>query len=413
MRILIVEPYASGHHASYLRWLAQAADARQWSSVVATTHAALLHPSLSTLTSDFHHVRMHVMADLPVEDVRAVRADRLLRREFLYWRAFKRVTADVRRKMRIDAVVLPYLDYFFYALAIMGSPFGDLPWCAISMRLDVRQDLAPPGGAKPGEAGDGLPMSWKWRLAKRVLKGRALRMLFVINPSVQDVPPSWLSAGSRSKLRYLADPAEFEPAGTRAESRSALGILEGQVAILVIGSIEERKGLDSLLNMLRQESGLDRCVVILAGKQSPNIREQVRAAPCAELASQKRLIVIDRFLTDSERNLVLTAADVVWLGYRNHVYMSGVIVLAGRAGLPVLGTPEGEIGRLIARYGLGFAARLDQPTEIASALRAMLDVRTRTDMGLRAQAAFAGHTAEQFGVEVLGVFENLQERTST
>jgi glycosyltransferase involved in cell wall biosynthesis len=234
-------------------------------------------------------------------------------------------------------------------------------------------------------------------------------MLFVINPSVEELPPTWLSAASRSKVRYLADPAEYEPAGTRAESRSALGILEGQVAILVIGAIEERKGLDSLLNSLAKGDDLHQWAVILAGKQSPVIREQARAGRWAELKSQKRLIVIDRFLTDAERNLVVTAADVVWLGYRNHVYMSGVIVLAGRAGLPILGTPEGEIGRLIAKYGLGLAARLDRPAEIAAALRAMLEARTRTAMGLRAQTAFARHTVQNFGAEVLGAFETLRK----
>jgi glycosyltransferase involved in cell wall biosynthesis len=398
MRILIVEPYASGHHASYLRWLAQAADARGWSVVVATTRAALSHPSLANLEADFQHIRIHVMADLPVDDVRAVRADQLLRREFIYWKAFKRTTADVHREMPIDGVVLPYVDYFFYPLAIIGSPFGDLPWCGISMRLDVRSAAVPPDAA-------GLPISMKWRLARRILNGRALRMLFVINPSVEDVPPDWFSAASRSKLRYLADPAEYEPAGTRAESRAALGILDDRVAILVVGSIEERKGLDSLLNCLAQQNGLEQWVVILAGKQSPAIREQIGGEPCAKLLSQKRLIVLDRFLTDSERNLVLTAADLVWVGYRNHVYMSGVIVLAGRAGLAVLGTPEGEIGRLIAKHSVGLTARLDRPTEIASALRAMLDVRTRTGMGQRARDAFAEHTVENFGAEIMAAFE--------
>ena len=407
MRILILEPYASGHHASYVRWLAQAADARGWSVIVATTHASVSHPSLATLEANFRHVRFHVMADLPVGDVRAVRADRLLRREVVYWRAFKRVTADVRRNISIDAVVLPYIDYCFYALAIMGSPFGNLPWCAISMRLDVQQSAAAPHIATPDGAGDRLPISCKWRLAKRILKARALRTLFVINPSVEDVPPTWFAASSRSKLRYLADPAEYEPAGTRAESRAALGVLEDQVAILVVGSIEERKGLDSLLNTLAQQNGLGQWVVILAGKQSPVIRQQLRAAPCAELLAQKRLICIDRFLTDSERDLVLTAADAVWVGYRNHIYMSGVIVLAGRAGLPVLGTAEGEIGRLIAKHGLGLTARPDRPPEIAAALRAMLDVRTRTGMGQRARAAFAGHTVENFAAEVLAAFASL------
>jgi glycosyltransferase involved in cell wall biosynthesis len=397
MRVLILEPHASGHHASYLRWLVQAAAAKRWSVVIASTRSALSHPSLATLASDFGDVRTHLIADFPVDDGRVVRAHRLLRREFVYWKAFNRAAAVVRGNVPIDAVILPYVDYCFYALAILGSPFGELPWCAISMRLQVAQDAA---NGRP-------PMSMKWRLAKRILASPTLKMLFVINPSVEHVPPNWFSSAIRSKLRYLPDPADAI-AGTRAESRAALGIADEQVAILVFGSIDERKGIDSLLTSLAPQNDLDSYVVILAGRQSANVRDQVQAAACAELLSRKRLIVIDRFLTSFEQNRVFAAADVVWVGYRNHVYMSGVMVLAGNAGVPVLGTPEGEIGRLIAKYDLGITARLDRPAEITSALRALLDAHKRAEMGEKAQSAFASHTVENFGAKVTAAFDSLQ-----
>jgi glycosyltransferase involved in cell wall biosynthesis len=398
MRVLILEPHASGHHASYLRWLVQAAAAKRWSVVIASTRSALSHPSLATLASDFGDVRTHLIADFPVDDGRVVRAHRLLRREFVYWKAFNRAAAVVRGNVPIDAVILPYVDYCFYALAILGSPFGESPWCAISMRLQVAQDAA-----------NGRPrMSVKWRLAKRILASPALKKLFVINPSVENVPANWFSPAMRSKLRYLPDPAEYDFTGSRGESRAALGISNGQVAILVFGSIDERKGIDSLLNGLALQNDLDSYVVILAGRQSVNVRDQVQAAACAELLSQKRLIVINRFLTTSEQNRVFAAADVVWVGYRNHVYMSGVMVLAGKAGVPVLGSPEGEIGRLIAKYDLGYTARLDRPAEITSALRALLDAHKRAEMGEKAQSAFASHTMENFGAEVTAAFDSLQ-----
>jgi len=125
--------------------------------------------------------------------------------------------------------------------------------------------------------------------------------------------------------------------------------------------------------------------------------------------SSKRLIVIDRFLTDADRNMLFTAADIAWLGYRNHIHMSGVLVLAGMAGIPILGTPEGEIGRLIAQFDLGIPARIDHPVEVAMGLRAMLDSRQRHEMGQRARAAFASHTVENFGAEVVAAFQVLQD----
>jgi glycosyltransferase involved in cell wall biosynthesis len=81
--------------------------------------------------------------------------------------------------------------------------------------------------------------------------------------------------------------------------------------------------------------------------------------------------------------------------------MSGVLVLAGSAGMPVLGTRHGEIGRLIAKHGLGWIVSIDRPAELTAALLEMRDARTRTEMGQRARTAFAGHTAENFAAEIL------------
>ena len=398
MRVVILDPYASGHHASYLRWLVQAARREHWSVVVATSKTALTHPLLNTIAADLGDVSTHLVEAGPGMGSSDGRSSKLLFREFAYWRTFKRVVLEVREKTAVDGVILPYVDYCFYALAICGSPFQELPWCGICMRLGVA-----PGAA---DARSLLPL--KWRLARRILGAPTLSALFVINPSVQDVPPSWLSTTRLSKLRYLPDPAEFESTTDRTGSRAALGILDGDVGILVFGSIDERKGIDALLNSISSEKGLGNYVVILAGKQSGIVQSQLRTAPYSELLSARRLIVIDRFLTEVEQSAVFAAADVVWVGYRNHFYMSGVLVLAGRAGRPVVGTSGGEIGRLIEKYRIGVVANIERPAEVTAALREMLDVRTRSRFSEGAQLAFAGHTVENFGASVMAAFHSPQ-----
>jgi len=366
--------------------------------MIATTPAALTHPSLANIGTDVADFKIHLIQRFPDADARIVRSAQLLRREFAYWKSFHETVIDVRRECPLDAVILPYVDYCFYALAILGSPFQELPWFGISMRLNLGQD--PENGR--------FPMGVKRWIAKRVLAIRTLDILFAINPSVQDLPPDWCSTKLRSKLRYLPDPAEYAIVGTREESRATLGIATGLVAILVFGTIDERKGVDSLLNRLASDGSLEQYVVILAGRQSETVRSQLRVGAWADLLSSKRVIVIDRFLTDAEKNTIFTAADVAWLGYRNHIYMSGVLVLAGMAAMPVVGTPDGEIGRLITKYDLGVCVSIDRPAEVSSGLRAMLDVRTRAEMGQRARSAFASHTVENFGAEVANAIQTSQ-----
>jgi glycosyltransferase involved in cell wall biosynthesis len=254
-----------------------------------------------------------------------------------------------------------------------------------------------------GTAGNAVP--WKWRIAGRILRDRSLKALFVINPSVQDLPLDWYSPRKRARLRYLADPAENSVSPSREKSRAALGITPGTVAILVFGSIDERKGIGFLIEQLVSHEDFKGYTVILAGKQSEEVRAQMRDANCERLRSEGRLILYDRFLGAEEQGDVFAAADVVWVGYRSHLYMSGVLVLAGRNGLPVIGTSDGEIGRMIAKHGLGIAARIHEPKSVAHALRVMLNESVRSEMGGKARVVFARHTVENFGTSVLGEFD--------
>ena len=183
MRILIVEPHADGHHASYVRWLLQAMGRRHWTAVIATTAEALAHPSLNSIIAEFGDVGLHIMKDIPRGGRRARGYLWLVRREFAYWREFQRAAQQVSVKMPIDAVILPYVDYCFFALAILRSPFHRHPWCGISMRLRVAAEQRDERTAVP----------FKWRAARRLLGDPGLKALFVINPSAQDAPAKWWS----------------------------------------------------------------------------------------------------------------------------------------------------------------------------------------------------------------------------
>src|SRR6266700_6741181 len=135
MRVLIIEPHATGHHVSYLRWLVQACRRKQFRVVIATTTTALLHPSFSGIVAEFEDTEFHLIKDFNKRHGVASGSLQLARREFAYWKAFKKTVEEVCILSPIDQIILPYIDYCFHALALFGSPFNGIPWCAISMRL--------------------------------------------------------------------------------------------------------------------------------------------------------------------------------------------------------------------------------------------------------------------------------------
>jgi glycosyltransferase involved in cell wall biosynthesis len=398
MRVLIIEPYVDGHRASYLLWLVQAARSRQWDVTIAMAKTALDHPALKSMATELEQATIHIVDDSKIARGGGFGRWVLVRRELAYWRMLKKTLAEARAATPVDAVILPYVDYCLYALGVLGDPFKGISWCGISMRTTMC-------GVRTGPAGR-VPL--KWRLIGRILAQRNLKALFVINPSVRDLPPAWYPPKLQSRLRYLPDPALDAAAGSRTAARAALGLSTDAIAILVFGTIDDRKGADLLVEALASGSGLDEYVVILAGRQSAGFAARMAGSSYVQLLAKKRLIVLNRFISESEQSDVFAAADVVWVGYRNHVYMSGVMVLAGRAGLPMVGTDSGEIGRLIAATKLGVAARMDEPAEIVRAVQAMRDADARIAMGQRAKAAFAHHTVGSFGRQVMAALDSAQ-----
>jgi len=396
MRLLIVEPESHGHRGHYVRWLVVAAHRKQWDVVIATTKAASSHPIVRTLPSEFGNVAIHLMRDAAKRQDVHPTFWQLVRNDIASWRSFKQTVDEIRSTGPIDAVVLPYAEYCFFSLAIFGEPFWGIPWCAISMRLSLAQLGSVVNSSMPR----------KWRFAGRILRQPSLRALFVINPSVGDVPQTWYSPRVRARLRYLPDPGEDSGFVSRQEARVSLNLADTAVAILVYGWIDGRKGADALLQTLALEPELDEYVVILAGEQSTNTRDLLRSEPYARFREEKRLIVLDRFISETEQSAVFAAADIAWLGYRSHLFMSGVLVLAGRAGLPVIGTREGEIGRLVETHQLGAVAAIGQLSDIARALRRMRDATMRYEMGQRARRVFAAHSVDNFGDTVLATFDS-------
>ena len=395
MRLLILEPNADGHRAQYVRWLVQAASRRHWTTLIGTTEAAFSHVTLRALPSEYANVDVLMMRKASVEYAKTSGLLAQACNDVASWRMFKRAIDAARARYDINAIIFPYAEYCFYSLAVLGEPCHGIPWCAISMRLSLARDTST----------DFTRLPRNWRLAHRILDQPHLRALFVINPSVDDVPRNWYSDKARSRLRYLPDPAESPQIELRPAARLALSVSERSIVVLVYGWIDGRKGADSLVQTLAQESDLEDFTLILAGEQSEDTRGLMSTAPYRHLRATHQLIVLDRFLSSDEQQSVFAAADVVWLGYRQHMYMSGVLALAGRAGLPVLGTKDGEIGRLIESNGLGIIIALDRLAEIAQALRVMRNAATRKEFGERGRRHFATHTVDNFGDTVLSAFD--------
>jgi glycosyltransferase involved in cell wall biosynthesis len=104
--------------------------------------------------------------------------------------------------------------------------------------------------------------------------------------------------------------------------------------------------------------------------------------------------VLDTFISSETELDLFSACDVVWLGYKGHYGMSGVLVQAYRFGKPVVATADGLIGWFCRTGELGpVVDDLTAPT-INRALDAVLAGAPRATPG--AQHLLERNTLSQF-----------------
>jgi glycosyltransferase involved in cell wall biosynthesis len=338
--VLIIEPNFTGHRWRYAGWAADAYIEAGYSCVIVTDPANAGHSIAKRIVAE---ARPELQIQFIAGPEHAGRGLAKITERVSYvrfFRDFKHLYSVASRGRDIALVVVPYVDYFFYTLPFTGSPFGATPWVGITMRANFHH--AKVGVKAPREP---LLNAVKGRLFQRAIRTQGMRTLLTIDPTLTE----WC-AGTRghreshqplhgAAVQYLADPFPDATASDPHQARARLGLKEGK-HLLVYGAISERKGIQELVAALLQRHGQSTPTLVIAGAQEDDVREYLRSSgPLTPPA-----VVMDRFISAEEELDLFSACDVIWLGYKGHYGMSGVLVQAYRFGKPVIATADGLIG---------------------------------------------------------------------
>lgn len=383
-----MEPSLSGHHAGYLENAASAyLEAGYW--VTATiSHRDQLHPAIARLQAKYGDAFRIEFFDENLYERAFQSRLALVAREFAVRKLFHRAFRTVHGRNRVDFVFLPYLDYCLHALGLLGSPFGSVSWSGICMRPSFH--YAQSGVFAPQPRLSGI----KRFLFLRLLRNDSLASLLTIDELLyRHVRVHHKKKAYR--LKYLPDPAELKGKHTRESARQMLRIPDDAIVILVYGSIDGRKGLEVLIEAVaRAGDTLPKMHLLVVGRQSTSMQSLMSSQLVMSLVDEVRFHVIGEFVDDDIQQAVFVATDIVWLGYRNHYTMSGVLVLAGLARKPVLATSAGLIGWHTRTNNLGEVIDINDIGSVRAAIRKVWE---RGPRPLREGAqAFEKHTWENF-----------------
>jgi glycosyltransferase involved in cell wall biosynthesis len=361
MHIVIFEVALSGHHANYL-------------SHLATLFLSQGHRISVTLLEEHHvdPVIVELLGNFPDRfKLIPLREGAFLRRgtkrlgvvgsELKCWLMFRQAFKRLQAGEQVDQVFFPYLDYCLHAIALLGSPCGSVPWSGICMRPSFHYHAA--GVLAP------IP---KWRrvkawLFRKLLGQRSLKTLFTIDELLeQQVHLEHPTITPR--LVYVPDPAELSTRHNQASARNLFRLAQDDFVILVYGAIDPRKGIDQLLQGVRGQQLARKVRILVAGRHTPALREQ--------LCHEHLVTSIDGYADSETEEAAFRAADAVWMGYRAHYVMSGVLVLAAFAGKPVIATRNGLIGWMTQQHSLGMAIDCEDPAKVNAAVRNLINQAT-------------------------------------
>jgi glycosyltransferase involved in cell wall biosynthesis len=336
--VLIVEPNFTGHRWRYAQWAANAYTEAGYRCVIVTDPANAGHSLCQQIEAANQgnarpDLEMAFVAPLDQAPRGAARLSYVR-----FFRDFQHAYRAASRNRDVALVVVPYVDYFFYALPFLGSPFGATPWVGITMRASFHH-------AKVGVKAPRQPLvnAIKAQLFQRAIRTQGMKTLLSIDPTLTEWYESGHAARGGAAVQYLADPFPDAQAAEPQLARNRLG-LGGGTHVLVYGAITERKGIQELVTALSTRadaSGATAPTLVIAGAQDDETRTFLASALTRLTPAA---VVMDRFITAEEELDLFSACDVVWLGYKGHYGMSGVLVQAYRFAKPVIATADGLIG---------------------------------------------------------------------
>ena len=157
---------------------------------------------------------------------------------------------------------------------------------------------------------------------------------------------------------------------TRAAARQSLGIAPQEDVILFAGQVRPYKGVGGLLHSFRQIlANNPQARLVIAGALHDDIF--ARLEPALSAAERDRVLLVDRFLDDSELQVFFRAADVAVFPYRN-ILTSGSLLLSLSFGVPAVIPRVGMTEDLLQGHEAGFLYDRTVPGALTHALQQAL-----------------------------------------
>lgn len=387
LHVLVFEPRVEGHHLGYLKAITEDLLAAGYRLTLAIDTSVEAYAKIETEMS----ATLARVSVVSADDGSHASAGTIGR------------IAALHAQTQADFVFLPNLDEIG-SVMLRRAAIGLMPPAELRGRLGGiyhRPRFLGALGVSPNQ----------WLKAAgfaRLLRGNWLSHVLLLDPYLH---ADFKRRKPKAPLFFLPDffPANFT--ADRTAARRALDLPDDRRVFLFYGGGYRRKGLALAVEAMLAMNEKTSAFLLCAGRQpdDPGIAQGLE-----RLAGQGRAHVINRYISNDEERQLFAASDVVLLPYRHHFGISGVLVRAIGAGLPVIASDEQLLGRLVREHDLGILFWSGDRAALQAAMKQMAQT-SDAEMAhwqAAARAAAPNWTREAFRAALTGAFDDA-ERSRT
>jgi hypothetical protein len=353
MRILIIEPECNGHNlVSYIKFILRLALSKKIEVILLTSSKSKDHLSLKILKKINPEIKLEFF---PYSSPRKYNSFNLLLHQIKLYFTIKKAFSKIYFNYKINKVFIHSLDHFDKALAIFGDPFKGVPF--FGMYVNPKFHLS---FFKLGYAG-------RFRFISSYLFKRLLNIdnffKILVNDHFFLKYLKKFCFRNIKKVQFFYHPVEFFKNYLKKFSYKKLALPKDSIPILVYGYLRRSKGIIELLQAISDKRTCQKVIVLLAGDQDPEIRKILRQKFYHYLVKKKKLFIFNSFQDIRRESILFSAAKIIWVGYRNVPFASGILHQAAFKRIPVIATCQGIIGDLTLKYNLGL--RVDVANKVS------------------------------------------------
>ena len=276
------------------------------------------------------------------------------------------------RTEHFDHLYLPYGDGLLQLLALrLLVPGARWPRHLVTEAIVMRSNFGYPD------------VSLKSRIASVVAMWcPRIDRLHLIDPiPYESIANRWPSLMQRINLM----PIPIAPGVpiAQAEARKSLGLPLDAKLVVCVGVIDERKGVDALINAFLALPANEERRLVLAGRHSPKVLAILNQTPGAPIIS------INRYLSDDELNCYVNAADIIAAPYPNFVGSASIVIRACAAGRVCLASDSPWMQRVVEQFDLGLTINPRNQTAMTAGLTQCLSLSDHFALSQQAEALLA------------------------